>query len=110
MHYESGYFTVLSLILCIGTVIAICFVAFIYIKKVKKSDIRFIWFWLAAMSLVVTVPAFLVLVRPLTSQEINAMHSKENTWRLYWFGLWFIITNVLWIKGMFVISNEKKVK
>jgi hypothetical protein len=107
MYYESGYFTLLSWILGIGTVIAVFFVGLIYIKK---HDIRFLWFWMAAMSLIAAVPAFIVLVRPSISQGFNAMRSEENTLRLYWFGLWFIITNVLWIIGVFAVSKEKAKK
>jgi hypothetical protein len=106
MNYEAGYFLFIKWIMIIFTILSICLVGFIYVKRAIKRDIKLIWFWLSSMSLIGTVTSFIQLVKPITDSEVNAMLSERNTLLLFMFCSFFILTNALWIVGVLSIARN----
>jgi hypothetical protein len=106
MNYEAGYYLIIKWIMIIFTILSIGLVGFIYVKRAIKRDIKLIWFWLSSMSLIGTMTSFIQLVKPITDSEVYAMLPERNILLLFMFCSFFIITNALWIIGVFSIAKN----
>ncbi len=106
MNYEAGYYIIFKWIIIVFTILSIGLVGWNYVKRAIKHDIKLIWFWLGSMFQIVTMTSLLQLLKPVSITEVNAMLSEKNTLFLFMFCISFIITNTLWVIGVFSIAKK----